>query len=131
MSEKNVEIVRRANAEMAQGNFWIPDLFDPEVRIRWLDAIGAVEETVGLQAMSDFMVNWMSSFEGLTLEAERIIDAGDEVVVIAAWRGRGKASGVDTEWRHASVWALRNGRVASIVAYPDPSDALKAAGLSE
>jgi hypothetical protein len=53
MSEENVEIVRRAFAQFEQGNFWVPEFFDPSVRIRWLDAVGTESETVGLQAMSE------------------------------------------------------------------------------
>jgi ketosteroid isomerase-like protein len=131
MSQENVEVVRRAYAEFEQGNFWMPEFFDPSVRIKWLDAVGTESETVGLQAMSDFMQNWLEVHDNLTLTAERIIDAGDQVVVFAAWRGRGKASGVPTEWRHATVWTLREGRAVSMVGYNEPAEALEAAGLSE
>jgi ketosteroid isomerase-like protein len=131
MSEENVEIVRRAFAQFEQGNFWVPEFFDPSVRIRWLDAVGTESETVGLQAMSEFMMNWLEVHESLRLTADRVIDAGDQVVVFSAWQGRGKSSGVPTEWRHAGVWTLRDGRAVSIVAFPDPKEALEAAGLSE
>jgi ketosteroid isomerase-like protein len=53
------------------------------------------------------------------------------VVVFAAWRGRGKASGVPTEWRFGSVLTLREGRVINIESYREPAEALEAAGLSE
>jgi ketosteroid isomerase-like protein len=65
------------------------------------------------------------------MTAERVIDAGDQVVVIAVWRGQGKASGVVTEWRHGQVWTLRAGLATSIVSYGEPSAALEAAGLPE
>jgi ketosteroid isomerase-like protein len=131
MSEENVEIVRRFYAETERGNFWVPEFFDPSVRIRWLDAVGTESETVGLQAMSDFMTNWFEFAENMTLVAERFIEAGDQVVVFSAWRGRGKASGAPTEWRFANVFTLREGRVVSVEGYRDPTEALEAAGLSE
>ncbi len=131
MSRENVEVVRRAFGEFERGNFWMPELFDPAIRIRWLDAVGTEAETVGLHAMSSFLLNWLQSWDELALAAERIIDAGDRVVVLSAWRGRGKTSGVETEWRHGEVWTLREGRVISIVAYDEPTDALEAAGLLE
>jgi ketosteroid isomerase-like protein len=131
MAPENVEVVRRAFAELERGNFWIPEFFDPGVRIKWLDAVGAESETVGLHAMSSFLLNWIEHWDELTLAAERIIDAGDQVVALAAWRGRGKASGVATEWRHGQVWTLREGRVTSIEAYNEPTEAFEAAGLSE
>ena len=40
MSRENVEVVRRAHAEFRRGNFWVPEFFDPNVSIRWLDAVG-------------------------------------------------------------------------------------------
>ena len=128
MSQENVEIVKRALAEFQRGNFWVPEFFEPDVRIRWLDAVGAPSETVGLQDMSTFMLNWLETFDNMSMVAERVVDAGDQVVVIAAWQGRGKASGVDTEWRQGTVWTLRDGRVASVIGYQEPSDAFAAVG---
>jgi len=131
MSQENVEVVKRALAEFQRGNFWVPEFFEPDVRIRWLDAVGAPSETGGLRDMGNFMLNWLETFDNMSMVAERVVDAGDQVVVIAAWRGRGKASGVDTEWRQGTVWTLRDGRVASVIGYGEASDALEAVGLSE
>ena len=73
-----------------------------------------------------------SGLEGWTRFAETWREAWEDVtVVIAAWQGRGKASGVDTEWRQGTVWTLRDGRVASAIGCGEPSDALEAVGLSE
>jgi ketosteroid isomerase-like protein len=81
--------------------------------------------------MSSVMMDWMRSWEQVTLVAERFIDAGDQVVVIGDWRGRGRASGVVTNWRHGAVLTLRDGKAVSVVSYPDPADALQAVGRSE
>jgi ketosteroid isomerase-like protein len=131
MSQENVEIVRAAFAEFERGNFWLPELFDPSIRIVWLQVAGGVDETVGLDGMALAMKDWMQSWEQVTTVAERIIDAGDQVVIIAEWRGRGKASGVLTKWRYGAVWTLRDGKVTSIDSYNDPTEALESAGLSE
>src|SRR4051794_26872341 len=104
MSQENAAVVRQAFGEFARGNFWVPELFDPDVRITWLDAVGTEAETVGHQAMGSFVLNFLESWDELTLAAERIIDAGDQVVVLAVWRGRGKASGVPTEWHFGAIW---------------------------
>ncbi|HST33773.1 MAG TPA: nuclear transport factor 2 family protein [Solirubrobacteraceae bacterium] len=131
MSQENVEIVRRAHAEFERGNFWVPEVFDPDVRIVWLPAIGGDEETVGLAEMGRVVLDWMQSWDHVRLIAERFIDAGDQVAINGYWRGRGKASGVVTDWRHGSVWTLRDGKAISVVSYSDPADALKAVGLAE
>ena len=132
MSEENVEVVHRAFAEFERGNFGELEFYDPEVRVVWLDLVGEESETIGLQGMSDFMKKMFETFEHLSLAAERIVDAGDnQVVVVAVWRGKGRASGAHAEWRHAVVWTIRDGQVASIIGHAEPKDALKAAGLSE
>ncbi len=77
------------------------------------------------------MAYFVRAWEHLTLTAERILDAGDRVAVIAVWRGRGPVSGVASEWRHGEVWSFRDGRVIEVLSYPDPADALEAVGLSE
>ena len=131
MSQENVEIVRSAFAEFERGNFWIPEIFDPSVRVVWLDFVEGETESGGLEELGRMVKEWVRSFEQLTTVAERLIDAGDQVVVIAEWRGRGKASGALTTWHYAAVWTLHDGKVTRIVAYRDPAEALEAVGLSE
>ena len=131
MSQENVELVRRLYSATEQGNFWVPEFFDPQVRIVWLDGVGMDQETVGLQALGDAMKTWLEGYEGLTLSAERLIDAGDQVVAVARWRGRGRISGVVTDLLHASVYGFREGRVTSLVSYSEPREDLDAAGVSE
>ena len=41
MPQENVEIVRRVSADFERGNFWVPDVWDPNVRVVWLDALAA------------------------------------------------------------------------------------------
>jgi ketosteroid isomerase-like protein len=131
MSQENVEIVRGAHAEFERGNFWLPEIFDPSVRVVWLPVAGGEPETIGLDSLGRMMKDWMQPWEQVTTVAERFIDRGDHVVVIADWRGRGKSSGVATSWRYGAVWTLRDGRVTSVVAHTDPAEALNAVGLEE
>ena len=132
MSEENLEVVRRAYAEFERGNFWVPEIFDPSVRVVWLSPIaGGEAESVGVESIGPTVKEWLGSWDRITIVPERFVDAGDQVVVLAEWRGRGKASGVDIKWPHGVVWTLRDGKVTSIVSYADPADALEAAGLAE
>jgi hypothetical protein len=88
MSQENVERVRQAFAEYERGNFSVPDLFDPDIRIRWLDVVGGTAETVGLENLRRAFRDWLA-VQHLTMTAERLVDAGDQVVVVA---GRPPAS---------------------------------------
>ena len=132
MSQENVKIVQDAFAEFERGNFWVPEIFDPGVRIGWLSAIAGGElETVGVHEMTRTIKDWMQSWEHVTSVPERFIDAGDRVVVIAEWRGRGKISGVFANWRYGTVLTLRDAKITSMISYTDPAEALEAVGLSE
>lgn len=136
MSQENLELVQRAFAEFERGNFWVPEIFDPDVRVVWLAplvgaAVGEEDETVGLAGMTRSMKEWLDSFEEVTMVPERFADAGDRVVVIAEWRGRGKASGAVAKWRYGAVWTIRDGKVIDLVTYTDPAAALEAVGLSD
>jgi ketosteroid isomerase-like protein len=64
-------------------------------------------------------------------EPERFLDAGDRVVVFARIFAEGGASGVPIEFETAHVWTVRGGRVTSMHAHRDRSQALEAAGLEE
>jgi ketosteroid isomerase-like protein len=132
MSRENVEVVRSAFAEFERGNFWVPQFFDSAIRVEWLDATpGGEAESAGIDGMTRTVSEWLAAMDRVSLTAERISGAGDRVVVIATWHGRGKASSVPTEWRHGQVWTMRDGKAVRIETYPDPADALEAVGLSE
>jgi ketosteroid isomerase-like protein len=93
MSQENVEIVRRLFAEWERGNFWTADYLDPDVRVTWVDPILAPRpETHGIDELTEGMMDFLGTWDRLTASAERVIDAGERVVTVERWRGRGKAS---------------------------------------
>jgi len=71
MSQENLEIVRGAHAEFERGNFWLPEIFDPSVRVVWLPVAGGEQETVGLDGMARVMKDWIESWEQVTTVAEQ------------------------------------------------------------
>jgi ketosteroid isomerase-like protein len=132
MSEENVEIVRQVYAEWERGNFRTPEFFDPGVHVTWIDPMFVRKaETRGIEEVTESMTEFLNACEHLTATAERIIDAGDRVVTVHVWRGRGKASGLPWEERQGSVWTMSGGKATRVVDYRDPAGALEAAGLSE
>jgi ketosteroid isomerase-like protein len=50
---------------------------------------------------------------------EECRDLGDEVLVLATQRGRGKGSGVEVEARYAMLYGIRDGEIVSFTLYPD------------
>ena len=69
---------------------------------------------------------------GIQLEPDRMVQRGDTVVVEERARWRSTEDGQLTEPQLvASAFVVRNGRVTSVVRYPDMAAALKATGLGD
>jgi ketosteroid isomerase-like protein len=136
MSRENVEAVRAAYERYARGDFtgWadLPDDFvfvaSPE-----LPDAGTYRGEAGRR----WMRNWVESFEGLTMEATEIVDAGDKVLVALLQRGRPHGSQTEVEGRWWVVITLREGETpgeassSRIEVFPERGQALVTAGLSE
>jgi ketosteroid isomerase-like protein len=130
MSEENVEIVRKAIAYEYDGvgdRAEAEAIFDPDVVLNPIDE----EPSSGFGAMRSDMERWASAFEDLTVTFEEIIDAGDQVVVVAYHQGRGRTSGVNVDTRFYEVYTLREGKVSRVDEYTERQEALEAAGLQE
>jgi hypothetical protein len=104
MSQENVEALRPVYEEWGRGNFR-PQfaVYAPEMEWGWS------EEFPGLhgvyrdpQARSRRLREWLSPWEEWRVEAEEYIPAGEFVVVLARYTGRGKGSGVEVDTRGAA-----------------------------
>jgi len=131
MSRENVEIVRRLNEVYNQRSFAEnPDLVDPEIvwdmsRMQIPDS-AAYTGPVGFR---EFVDTWTESFVSEQIDAEDIIDGGDQVLVMVHHSGRGKISGIEVDQRFAMVWTLRDRRAVRMEMYPTREEALAAMGL--
>jgi|SRR5215204_899646 len=133
MSQENVEVVRAVFEAWERGGvdavaeFWHPE-------IDWRAAKGALDDVgvmCGVDAMRAYMNDWLANFDDVHVEAEELIDAGDEVVAMQRVTARGKGSGVETELRYAVVNTIRDGKVVRGREYWTRAEALDAVGLSE
>jgi ketosteroid isomerase-like protein len=64
------------------------------------------------------------------MEAERFIDYGDDVFVVAREQGRGATSGATVSARIYLVFTFREGKVLRYREFYDEAAALEAVGLS-
>jgi ketosteroid isomerase-like protein len=147
MSQENVEIVRRAFELLADGlRRGDPGYaFDECVRVGivapGMEVNAGVRGGVGIAGIGDFagrdgwvefMRAWSEDFDDFVIEAERIVDAGDDgVVVLVRNHGTGKGSGAPVEARFGAVYTIESGRIVRGDIYVEPSHALHAVGLSE
>jgi uncharacterized protein len=72
---------------------------------------------------------WLENWDEFGFAAERFIDCGDEVLVMATEHGRGASSGASVEGRIFAAIAIRDGKIARYREFTDEHDARSAVGL--
>jgi ketosteroid isomerase-like protein len=133
MSQENVELVRRlSEATDAHGWKAALDLVEQQCDddFEWIEdpSWPGGETCRGVAAVRALLADRTETLD-VDVQTEKLIDAGDEVVAFSCWRGRGHASGVQTELHVATVTTVRAGRIARVRFYLDRHEALKAVGL--
>jgi ketosteroid isomerase-like protein len=133
MSQKNVEIIRRAHDVFNRGDLDMlaSDFHDPQIVWQTSREDPDAATHRGRENVRRYIDQWRDSFEGLHADVEEYIDAADDrVFTWARWSGRGRGSGIDAEWWLATVYTLRDGMVIRAEEYFDRTEALEAVGLS-
>ena len=133
MSQENVEIVRRTMVEVA--NRRDVDALDDlaTADYEWHNARdlpgGGVHR--GREAVKAHLRDYLEMWEAYTLEEERVIDAGEQIVQLCQLHATGKGSGVTLDMPIAYVHTLREGKFARTMAFIHHAEALEAVGLRE
>jgi ketosteroid isomerase-like protein len=131
---QNVEIVREVMALVRRAGTGEPEprlfeLLAPEVKLDMSRRTFNPDVYEGHDGLRRFKRERDEVWEEFLVTPERMVDAGESVVVIESLRGRGRGSGVETRSRSASVWTMRDGQVIHMSTYRDPQEALDAVGL--
>src|SRR5438270_531236 len=140
MSQEKVEFVEGVLAgagEMDKQTLLavLPDLIgqicDPH--IEWIEDPQRPDSRVyhGHEGVQRSFERWLDQWDEYGSEAERFIDCGDDVLVIAHERARGRISGARVSTRNYLVFTIRAGKVARYQEFYDEHAALKAADLEE
>jgi ketosteroid isomerase-like protein len=130
MSQENVDVVNRiTDAWRTEGTPLPSGLLDPE--IEWVNPPDAVERGTrkGIEEFAAAADAVTDSFEGLGIDVDEMLDAGDRVIVIARLSGRGRGSGADVERRQGYIWTLRDGKAVRFQWFNTADEALRAAKL--
>jgi ketosteroid isomerase-like protein len=110
-------------------------LLDPDVEWEWSESgaslLGGPRVYRGPKGVEAATREWLEVWEWFWIEAEEIIDAGDQVVALTHNQGKPKHGGAEVSDRRAEVWTLRNGKVIRHKSYDDRTEALLAAGVSK
>ena len=137
VSQENVEVIRRATEILSEAyrSGQVTDemlaLCTPDLHLDMSRRVfnpATYEGHLGLgTAVSEVWEAW----EDFGEEDERLIDLGEQVLVLHTIAGRGRASGVQVRAPAALLWTLREGLVAQVESFYDQREALKAVGLEE
>jgi ketosteroid isomerase-like protein len=131
MSQENVEVVRAFFDPLARGDFsrWFAKVTDDFVFVASPEVPDA--GTYRGEEARRWITTWAESFEGYTIEATELIDAGDRVFLGILQRGRPRGSQAAVEGRWWVVTMLREGMIARAEVFPERAQAAEAAGLPE
>jgi ketosteroid isomerase-like protein len=134
MSE-NLEPVRSIYAAWERGEFGGTHWVDPDIDLQSIGDTPSGGTRRGLEGMASSWREWLSAWQEFKVQADEYLELDEErVLVLARFAGRGKTSGVEIGqiWtRGASVFHIRDGKVARLHLYTDYQRALSDLGLSE
>jgi uncharacterized protein len=132
MSHKNVKLVRKAlDAYTRRDVEALRKLADPDVELDWSASRGWLAGVYrGFDETMRFYTGYFEAFDEIVIEPDRLIDAGDSIVVpnVAHQRGR---DGIQVSARSTLVFTVRNGKLLRICLYQETEQALEAVGLTE
>lgn len=140
MSEENVEVVRRLYAAvegLGQDDLFrvMPDLIrrvaDPE--IEWIESPSRIDGRTyrGHDGVRQALEHWLGGFDEYSFEIRKIVDCGDDVLVLGHEEGRGAVSGATVSAESYQLFTFRDGKVSRFRGFSDEASALEAAGLTE
>jgi ketosteroid isomerase-like protein len=133
MSEENVEVIRNVFAMIDRGDAQAWDLLPPDFVIdlsrRLIDPVVLRGPDEMRAFYRDLDATWA---DGARVEVEELIDAGDKVLVLIRFSGRGKTSGAEVEALVWNLWTFRDGEPVRWTYFgEDRAEALEAARLRE
>jgi ketosteroid isomerase-like protein len=131
VEQANIEALKPVYVEWRRGN-WRPrfEVYSEEMEWGWSDEFPGM---AGISAdpvdRSRRLREWLSPWEDWRCEAEDYVAAGEYVVALTRYTGRGKESGVAVDVQGAHLWRMRDGKAILLEVYSSRRRALEAAGL--
>ena len=127
MSQENVEVVHHVFEHWERGDWgWGREFFDDSCEVvlstSWFPDAGTYR--VGREALGAWL-GFTDSFETFATRVDRIIDAGEHVVVLTRIRARGRASGADVDAKVGAIFTLLDAKIVRYV-LTDSREALEA-----
>ena len=126
-----MEIVRREYAAFASRDWEaLAELCDPNIEYETYGPPGRLR---GFRKMTEYFDDWTSVFGEFRVEAEEILEIGDQVVAVERQDARGLKGSEASEqvgYTFACLISFKDGRISRVREYATRADALEAAGPS-
>jgi ketosteroid isomerase-like protein len=106
-------------------------LLHPDFEAAVVDALRGETTYRGFDGLRELWLDWLSPWEAYRTELEEARDLGDRVLLLVHDFGRREGSTREVVLNSATVWTLRDGKIARAEFFAIRSDAFKAAGLAE
>jgi len=133
MSEENVEVVRRSIDAFNRGDVeaMVVDVH-PEVEGTDDPRVpGAPHKGRGRAKVKRYFESMSRYWESVRLAPERVIDLGDDVLVLGRMTARSRRGGPEIERPLDQMVTLRDGKIIRNRIFSTRAEALEAAGLEE
>ncbi|HXB14378.1 MAG TPA: nuclear transport factor 2 family protein [Solirubrobacteraceae bacterium] len=113
MSDATVAVIRAMNdAFNARRYEEMMELWAPDADfIDHLPLPDVPAELRGHEQMRSVLERWNEGFKVFEGDVEEYVDLGDYVVAVTSWRFVSTDEGIETRWRGAEAWQVREGRV--------------------
>ena len=124
-----MEALRGLYEQWTAGEWSDASLFDPYVVAVLPDP--APQPHYGVEALAAYTRRFLEPWEDIRIEVAGYRDAGNVVVASIRLIGKGRTSGIETDYRATHVWTFRGEHVVRFEVFESEAEALEAAGLSE
>src|SRR5918997_1558638 len=111
MSQENINSLRWILQQLFGGRGIRPELLADEAE--WVNPPDAIEPGTrrGADCFNEAINTVFETWDDVRLDTERLINSGEDVVVLGQIRGRVEAAGIEVASPHGQIWTFRGGRV--------------------
>jgi uncharacterized protein len=131
VAQDDVAALRAVYEKWAQGDFWTPEIFDPQVQIIWTEDFPDLDATTGLDGMASGIKAYLSAWTDARMAPEDFQVVGDSILVTIRLSATGRTTGITFEDRRAHIWTMRNGKAVRLEGYVTVEAGRRALGLED
>ena len=131
MSQENVERLTLLLEQLFDTRRVDPELLAEDVE--WVNPPEAVEPGTrqGADSFNRAIASVFAAWDDVRFEIERVVDNGDDVVVLGKLHGHSHGPVLEVDSHHGQIWSFRDGRVTRMRWTNSHREALEAAGVRE